>query len=122
MTTDEIRDELAGRAGYTISPNGIISRPEWGEDHVACVRAGLLPAHDHPMPPTLDGANAAVPEGWTWKRYTDTDDGEVWAAWKEGVLTAEVNVPDHGRGHEMDDLYQLALACVRAEEATNGKA
>jgi len=57
MTTDQIRDELAARAGWRQAfrhthPSG---RGQWWWE-----RDGGDESFDHPFPPTLDGANAAV--------------------------------------------------------------
>lgn len=121
MNTNQIRDELARLAGWTriCGVPGMLK--EDGDLHLKW----KLRHHeqwDHPMPPTLDGANAAVPEGWfPWERRKGPQ-GLFWEAihpqWRGGLNPHMcVRVPDHGRGHEMEDLYALALACVRAEEA-----
>ena len=100
MTTDETRDELARMDGWRKYADG-----RW-------YKQGEWPKRDHPYPPTLDGANAAVPEGWTWLRR----DFE-WQGFEPNAPGREpVRVPDHGHGHEMADLYALALACRRAME------
>ena len=118
MTTDEIRDELARLKGWTriCGVPGMLK--EDGDLHLKW----KLRHHeqwDHPMPPTLDGANAAFPEGWTGGRGMNPPDRAAswhrWVAWRFDPYT-EVQSPDHGRGHEMDDLYALALACRRAME------
>ena len=100
MTTDETRDELARMDGWTKQHIGW-----WTTD-------GLKSSFDHPHHPTLDGAAAALPEGWMWLRR----DFE-WQGFEPNAPGREpVRVPDHGRGHEMADLYALALACRRAME------
>ena len=63
---------------------------------------------DHPHPPTLDGADAAIPEGWKWSR----DTGDYWRAWTGWETSVEV--PD--TGDKIADLYALALACRNAME------
>ena len=68
---------------------------------------------DHPHPPTLDGADAAIPEGWKWSR----DTGDYWRAWTGWETSVEV--PD--TGDKIADLYALALACRKAMEVNNGK-
>ena len=125
MTHDETRDELARMDGWDAydASNGIrIWRrgsffPEEGQRY-------YKHSPTHPHPPTLDGANAAVPEGWTWTR-----DGTHWIAWAPGIRAADAialgnllgidavqtnatKVPD--TSNPMDDLYALALACRRA--------
>lgn len=106
MTHDEIRDELARREGWTLEAYGTghLWYPRGWPDCNEPVRS----EENHPYPPTLDGANAAVPEGWTWNRW-----GCLYRGYHDGTV---VKVNDHGRGHEMHDLYALALACVKAME------
>lgn len=120
MTTDQIRDELAAKAGWVppaaTNPSGPWSKVETRGGYEV-TRFG-----PHPMPPTLDGANAAVPEGWYWIRdgaaTSHRPDGLLlrWVACERGANNWRVvEVPD--TGDPVHDLYQLALACVRAEEA-----
>ena len=114
MTTDQIRDELARRAGWEFRSafgNHWWRRVADGGDHED--------SDDHPFPPTLDGAASAMPEGWWWSRYETVADGGKWCAGPRGGL-ASVCVYD--TGDPVHDLYALALACVRAKENSNGKA
>lgn len=119
MTTDEIRDELARLKGWTriCGVTGMLK--EDGDLHLKW----KLRHHeqwDHPYPPTLDGANAAVPECYHWERFNGR-----WFAYRgtpqkpKHVIQTGVQygicVPD--TGDPVHDLYALALACVRAEEA-----
>ena len=106
MTHDETRDELARMDEWTrIHEDTDTGRWRWKKT----LRTGSVDKReDHPHPPTLDGANAAVPEGWTWNRW-----GCLYRGYHDGAV---VKVSDHGRGHEMADLYALALACRRAME------
>ena len=96
MTNDETRDALAEMDGW-----GRIKDGDW-------MKVGEWPKMDHPHPPTLDGADAAVPEGWKWSR----DTGDYWRAWTGWETSVEV--PD--TGDKIADLYALALACRRAME------
>lgn len=115
MTTDQIRDEL-----YRIKALGDLvpghgydmewAKTQWTDSHCRwCDRNSC-----HPFSPTLDGANAAVPCGWKWARYPRGSD----AVWVWVGIHADtgrhIDVPD--TGNLIHDLYQLALACVRAEE------
>ena len=107
MTTDETRDELARMDGWTriCGVPGMLK--EDGDFHLKW----KLRHHeqwDHPMPPTLDAANAAVPEGWTWSRTRYSWFGE------HDDRVEMIQIPD--TGNPMDDLYALALACRRAME------
>ena len=129
MTHDETRDELARMDGWN-KPGTLYGFSERGsttpDDAMLFARDSLrnlwsktkwwrLKTDDsfecldtHPHAPTLDGANAAVPEGWTWNRW-----GCLYRGYHDGAV---VKVSDHGRGHEMADMYALALACRRAME------
>ena len=134
LTTDQLRDWCAEDDGWTLTPMGArrqIVHPDPTATYtytasVPCgpyrwLRDGVV-HKDHPHPPTIDGAAAALSEGWTWKRYTDTDDGEVWAAWRtvgEGIWVDEVNVPD--TGDELRDRWLLAVLCrLAAKESKHG--
>ena len=121
MTHDETRDELARMDGWVKLEANIFEHRHTGEIHASDGEVA-----DHPHAPTLDGANAAVPKGWTWTR-----DGTHWIAWAPGIRAADAialgnllgidavqtnatKVPD--TSNPMDDLYALALACRRAME------
>lgn len=133
MTHDETRDELARMDGWN-KPGVLYTEEDRGENFPRdMARRSVSRSHwwrvtpngefeyrlDDPYPPTLDGANAAVPEGWTWGRFFG-----VWSSQRvypsstlpKDCNTTPMEVIDHGRGHEMDDLYALALACRRAME------
>lgn len=115
MTNEEVRDELARLAGWVpIHEDTDIGRWRWQKT----LRTGDVDKReDHPCPPTLDGADGAVPYGWTWCRWAG-----FYRGYYGGYLDrAMVKVVDNGRGHEMEDLYTLALACVRAEEKAVAK-
>lgn len=106
MTLDETRDALAEMDGYKREPafrddvTGVVLPERWYKN-------GRWHPDGHPHPPTLDGADAAVPEGWTWCRLN-----VWWAVNKE--LSLFEPVPD--TGNKVHDLYALALACRRAME------
>lgn len=109
MTHDETRDELAQMDGWRKYADG-----RW-------YKQGEWPKRDHPYPPTLDGANAAVPEGWYWLRdqaaTSHRPDGLLlrWVACERGAHNWRVvEVPD--TGDPVHDLYALAMACRRAME------
>lgn len=129
MTTDEIRDELARRAGWNKPGTPIPLTKDWrlGTAETQSFVYGhwwkafgetTMRQYDHPFPPTLDGANAAVPEGWfPWERRKGPQ-GLFWEAihpqWRGGLNPHLcVRVPD--TGDPVHDLFALALACVRAE-------
>ena len=111
-TLDELRDALAEMDGWIRleRSNDIFEHKNTGEIHASDGEVA-----DHPSPPTLDGADAAVRvNGWNWARYPRGCDG-VWM-WV-GVHTAtgrHIDVPD--TGDKIADLYALALACRKAME------
>ena len=111
MTHDETRDELARMDEWTrIHEDTDTGRWRWKKT----LRTGSVDKReDHPHPPTLDAANAAVPEGWTWLRVYKLPAELVWQAWRMAPY-ADVEVRD--TGNPMADLYALALACRRAME------
>lgn len=67
---------------------------------------------DHPHPPTLDGADAAMPEGWWWSRYETGAEGVKWCA---GPRNGFASVYVYDTGNKTADLYRLAVLCWLAE-------
>jgi len=123
MTCDECRDELARRDGWTFEPacwdgaRGVVLPERWYKN-------GRSHPDGHPHPPTLDGANAAVPKGWNWYRQIGPQN-VFWEGRNDTyhhILRSHLRILVPDTGNPMDDLYALALACRRAMEATNGKA
>lgn len=111
MTLDEVRDALAGADGWNTYNEGV---PDDGARHVSWWRYTLDAVHggrtwckSHPHPATLDGAAAALPEGWTWWKVT-----AEWAA--QAAHSPMIYIPD--TGDEIADRYRLALACRLAEK------
>lgn len=117
MTCDECRDELARRAGWKH-----ITEPtdEWDADTRSMT---MYPEHwiresthdvayCHPYPPTLDGADSAVPDGYYWTRSAYS-----WFGSKI-PFGAEVHIPD--TGDKVADLYRVALACAVEQDGTHG--
>lgn len=91
MTTDELRDWHARRAGWEQRP-----LEAWELDF----GQGLgLSQEDHPFPATIDGAASAMPPGWGWWLVS-----AEWVA--QGVSTPFVRVTD--TGDEIHDRYALA--------------
>lgn len=121
MTAQATRDALAEMDGWRLDTPTDRTHPaalwwRWNDAHMLKSRTWC---RTHPHPPTLDGADAAVPEGWTWGRMHDIDDGGIWTAVRvvsEGVWVDERSVPD--TGDKIADLYALALACRKAMEAS----
>lgn len=113
MTAQATRDALAEMDGWK---NVKQPTDEWDEDFRTIT---VFPEHwirastnevrlSHPHPPALDGADAAVPEGWTWSRSRYSWFGE------HDDRVEMIQVPD--TGDKIADLYALALACRRAME------
>ncbi len=82
-----------------------------GYEYASGSRGIEVPKHPHPL--TLDGAAAALPEGWTWEK--SADDGEPEWSWGNKTWRAFhpryswVGVPD--TGDEIADRYRLAVLC-----------
>lgn len=127
MTRDECRDELARMDGWVWTAIGTRSEVVHPDPTstvvytrtVECapyrwIRDGKV-AIPHPYEETLDGAAAALPEGWDWSRANG-----VWRGWHEkcavGCGCVEPAIED--TEDEIADRYRLALACVLAMEKT----
>lgn len=96
MTLDEIRDELARMKFPDLSDDF----SKWFLDTI--------------LPPTLEAAAAALPEGWDWKRHSPAPYYDrVWEAYDKDVSLV-VSVPD--TGNEIYDRFRLGLEARRAME------
>lgn len=104
MTLDEVRDFLMWRDGWS---HVLRHRHASGADQWCWERDNGDETFDHPHPATLDGAAAALPEGWTWWKVT-----AEWAA--QAAHSPMIYIPD--TGDEIADRYRLALACRLAEK------
>ena len=104
-TLDAVRDWLAKDDGWYFT--GKI-RKRWFSPNIRDAWHGTS---IHPHPPTLDGAAAALPEGWGWNRTTH--DGENWSAFSAGHHLIVLK----DTGNEIEDRYRLAKA---ARIATKG--
>ena len=111
LTLDEIRDDLARRAG-------------WREEHAPSdtgnwrwartMRDGRVERReDHPFPLNLDAAADAMPEGWHWRRKITPLEDETWEAYCESPMHF---IRMAGTGDEIDDRFRLAHAAVVAME------
>jgi len=110
MTAQATRDALAEMDGWRIDTPTDRTHPaaiwwRWNDAHMLKSRTWC---RTHPHAPTLDGADAAVPEGWTWSRSRYSWFGE------HDDRVEMIQVPD--TGDKIADLYALALACRRAME------
>ena len=113
MTAQATRDALAEMDGWKYEPSEDQADPAWWRWNAHPTLKSRTWCKGHPHPPTLDGADAAIPEGWKWSR----DTGDYWRAWTGWETSVEV--PD--TGDKIADLYALALACRKAMEVNNGK-
>jgi hypothetical protein len=105
----DLRDELAGRMGWTRS----IRKLTWYK--------GELRSVECPVPNTLDAASEAIKAaGWTWGRS-----GLEWFAWRNERTdrTAHMSwyqsTPD--TGDDKRDLFKLAVAVYKPNGASDGK-
>jgi len=113
MTAQATRDALAEMDGYT--PNGAHSVFDPDDRSITTYENTWRRGDDvllhHPHPPTLDGADAAVPEGYEWERTPFE-----WLAWKHGSRVDGPAAKVDDTGDKIADLYALGLACRKAME------
>jgi hypothetical protein len=99
VTTDELRDWHAMRAGWTMRCG------QWRRD---CPERGEYKYHpSHPFPATIDGAASAMPPDAVWIRFA----GE-WRAFVDEIEYAVVDT-----GDEIHDRYALAKEVLEENEA-----
>ncbi len=121
MTADnrEVRDELAKLMGWRpVGPTNQIAFSHWVNDRGDPYQDpdGFLGSH--PIPNTLDSADAAMPEGWDWVRVPlPPFPGKQVFHWYATNSTFSVEVPD--TGDRKADLFALALAARKAQEPRN---
>jgi hypothetical protein len=97
MTAQQAADWCAVDDGWRAYPDGL-----W-------YKVGHYPLHDHPHPLTLDGAAAALPEGWSVNLLFTYTDGK-WGAKAFGPAGMwSIDGPD-----ELTARYRLAVACRMA--------
>lgn len=125
-TLDELRDWLAGDDGWEkftdhdYHGGNKVDIAAWRkhQPQLAIINFGspwrVLWVHPHP--PTLDGAAAALPEGWDWSRANG-----VWHGWHEACTKACgcVEPSTEDTGDEIADRYRLAVLCRLAEKAVS---
>lgn len=106
-TTLELRDRLAELTGH------VRHEPPGGGDPYWTHESSRYSIYVHPIPLTLDGAAAAVPQGWSWARFHMRDGYLVW----EAVCGAR-GVTHTDTGDEIADRLALAVKCWEAEAAS----
>ena len=118
-TLDELRDALAEMDGWKFDPPEPCVPGGWWRWNAHPTLKSRTWCKSHPHPPTLDGADAAMPEGWTWCMCLDVAENEDgWYAWHKeaGERRSDgVYVPD--TGNKIADLYRLAVLCRIAAKA-----
>ncbi len=114
MTTDELRDWHARRAGWV---------PEtWPDGNVWWVKRDMdgnaRTLGYHPFPPTIDGAASALPPNWAWQR----SEGVWWAGQIGHDRWKCVQIPETGIGGEgeIHDRYLLAKLAWEQEQTNDG--
>lgn len=92
MTLDEIRDELARLDGWVIAYSKQFNVNSWqkGSDDKGY--------DDHPIPPTLDAAFAAMPPGWRPSLAQETTTAGTWTSLSDTKITDTIV-----KGNEMND-------------------
>ena len=115
MTAQATRDALAEMDGWKYAPaqvDGLGANAHyWWRWTISSEHGGRTYASTHPHPPTLDGADAAVPEGYEWERTPFE-----WLAWKHGSRVDGPAAKVDDTGDKIADLSALGLACRRAME------
>lgn len=130
MSLDQLRDWHAKREGW--NPPGTrpartgdalfdamlqtTTRSHWWKGDTS-KPGGVVTRHDHPHAPTLDGADAAFPEGWNWYRQIGPQD-VVWEARNDTyhhILRSHLRVVVLDTGDKITDLYRLAALAREAE-------
>ena len=113
MTTDELRDWHARRAGWVY----IESRIAWRHESLM---------HDessnwaHPFPPTLDAADASFPPDWDWSREY-RGGSVVWFASSMAEHPNTKRCHTIGTDSKIHDLYALAKLAWEQEQSNDGK-
>lgn len=109
MTLYEIRDWLAERKGWKLDVLGA-----WYMD----LPDGNRRYSMHPIPPTLDAAAAAMPEGWEWEMHNRNVGGAVTirAIPPTGYWDRAIKASGDT---ELLARFRLAMLCILAEESTN---
>ena len=112
-TLDELRDWLAGEDGWK---HVLRHTHASGLGQMWWQRDNGDESFDHPHPPTLDGAAAALPEGWDWSRLLGFREWYAAQPDANGRITGwGVTIPD--TGNEIAARYRLAVLCRLAEKA-----
>ena len=110
MDNQEVRDELARLMGWThtrsTDPAIEGCPPCWEHTDGRRLFHGA-----HPVPNTMDAADAAMPDGWDWERFRMADTNLMWEA-TCGARRATVL----DTGNKKTDLFNLALASRKAAQ------
>ena len=115
-TLDELRDALAEMDGWKFDPPEPCVPGGWWRWNAHPTLKSRTWCKSHPHPPTLDGADSAMPEGYEWERTPFE-----WLAWKHGSRVDGPAAKVDDTGDKIADLYALGLACRKAMEVNNGK-
>lgn len=108
MTLDELRDWHARRAGWT---------HEGGCKWFNANRSGIdATFYNHPFPATLDGADAAMPNGWDWSREY-RGGSIVWFASNMAEYPHTKRCHVVGTTDKIRDLYELSKLAWEQEAA-----
>jgi hypothetical protein len=114
MTAQEAADWCAEQDGW------VKHLTHWHPDNVDGMEAVRADCHSHPHPLTLDGAAAALPEGWRLVELSDnqTEYGVPKYPWTTtGRKEFGGRLPEQVKTFGPDELtarYRLAVACRMA--------
>lgn len=109
MTLQELCDWHAARVGWSKKlANGYTSSD--GDDAYYWIKDGKV-QWDHPILPTLDGADASFPKGWEWGRTPPRGD------WCAVSLERGITEQTAYTGDKPRDLYELSKLAWEQEAA-----
>ena len=114
MTLTELRDWHARNDGWRYETGPIWQWRKCNEQGELVASLNPVP-DDHPFPATLDGAAAAMPLHWWWRKFDAPRDITRWEAFRMD--------PDHivelaGTDCEITDRYRLGMKAKLAEKET----
>lgn len=115
MPLDAIRDwhaEHDGCVPFTLQ-SGAVLWQERGRGGVLRLRGNQ---GAHPYPPTLDGADSSLPEGYRWSRRSNHKGVPSWQAWHvhDDADVPVLSTPD--TGDKIRDLFTLGMLAKLAEQ------
>lgn len=108
-SVDQMRDWCAREDGWTFEPTERGDALVWARTDANGNKSWC---DGHPHDTGLDGADKAMPEGWTWTRSNG-----YWHAYPSPVSSSRITICD--TGDKARDLWRLVALCrLAAKEKT----